>query len=232
MESRAPAEIDTNLRFEHDPVGRQSSEQPHLEVGILGLVPCRSCVENAREPAGAVTTRTSEPPTARVECRNRNQTPVDQLLEHGLEIVVVERAGEVGCEPYGSKKTDAVVSRRPIPRWQHRRAVHHDITERGTAPPSDDVDRACGHPAKAEQATGRRPADHEVGKREARRQARLFETHVVTTEPEHVLVHRDEKLPTQELSPTTTTDTSSIELVERDESMLFPGVLEHGDWNW
>jgi hypothetical protein len=93
---------------------RQRSEQSNLQVRILGLVPRRSGVENTRKPTDTVTATSGQPSTASMEGRNRDETSIDQLLDHRLEVVVVQKASEVGDEPDRAEYSDAVTTSRPI----------------------------------------------------------------------------------------------------------------------
>ena len=81
----------------------------------MGLFQAGRAIENPREPADAITAAPSETSTARVERRHGYQPPIDQLLDHGLEVVVFEESGEICGEPDRTKQTDAIVARHPVP---------------------------------------------------------------------------------------------------------------------
>ena len=115
VEPYPAAKIDAHLRFELHTVGRQRAEQPNLEIGILGPVPGGPRIENSSEPADAITAAPGKPPTTRMERRHGNQTPIDQLLDHGFEIVVIEEPGKVCSEPDRTEQTDAIVASGPVP---------------------------------------------------------------------------------------------------------------------
>ena len=159
---------------------------------------------NRRMPSTAAP---SEPSTARVERRHGNEPSIDQLLDHGLEIVVIEESGKVCSEPDRTKQTDAIV---------------RASSSRLTATPSCSAPRHRGAlrllrrpstwtgPVGIRRRPSRRPADGPLTtKSERRRQAartRLLEAHVVASESEHTVVHGDEKLSAQQLRPAATAD--------------------------
>jgi hypothetical protein len=148
VQPMAITKVDANLRLEHNPVGGERSEQSDLEIGILRLVPRRPVVQHAAESPDPVSAGPGKPPSAGVQGRSRRESPIDELLEDGFEIMVVEKPGKVDGQPHGTQNANVVIARHPVGWSERGGAVHDHVLEFGWPGLGHHVDRTCRHPTK------------------------------------------------------------------------------------
>lgn len=173
MDHRPIGQFELELWDEHDTPVAECAKQLDLEIRVLRLRPCRPLREDTCEPSRPLAPRSLQPPAGGEESRDVAQLSVDHLLNDGLEALIVEKAGEIECEPSRAKHPDAVGSHLDVVREVELiRAVHDDTGEPRRSMQSQGVDvGVVGHLTKVAKPGRRRSADDEVRNGEARSNA-------------------------------------------------------------
>jgi hypothetical protein len=155
-----------------------------------------------------------------------DEAAVEHLLDHGLEVVVVEEAGEIGRDSHRTEPTDAVLARCPVRLGQHGGAVDHHTGKPNRTLAGEHVNRSGRHRSQLVKPPCRWAADYERRRRETRAEACLFESHVVAPQSIHTLVHRDEEPALEQVRPMPRAELGVVELRSREYSVLSTRLRE------